>query len=68
MPNPAPPYFLILDTNIWVAERLLHSSLGSAVLHALAVDGATVRCCISECRDCWRHSALPAVTDAVPAC
>ncbi len=36
------PYFVILDTNIWVTERLLQSSLGSAVLYAVAADGASI--------------------------
>jgi hypothetical protein len=29
------PYYVLLDTNIWVAERLLQSSIGSAFLYAL---------------------------------
>jgi hypothetical protein len=29
------PYYVVLDTNVWVTERLLQSSLGSAVLFAL---------------------------------
>jgi PIN domain len=29
------PYYVLLDTNIWVAERLLQSSIGSALLYAL---------------------------------
>jgi hypothetical protein len=36
------PYFLVLDTNVWVSERLLQSSLGSAILYALAADGASI--------------------------
>jgi hypothetical protein len=35
-------YFVILDTNIWVSERLLQSSLGSAALYALATDSALI--------------------------
>lgn len=34
MPNDN-PYYVVLDANVWVAERLLQSSLGSAVLFAL---------------------------------
>ena len=30
------PYCLVLDTNIWVSERLLQSFVGSAVLYAVA--------------------------------
>jgi hypothetical protein len=29
------PYYVVLDANIWVAERLLHSSIGSAFLYAV---------------------------------
>jgi hypothetical protein len=29
------PYYVVLDANVWVTERLLQSSLGSAVLFAL---------------------------------
>jgi hypothetical protein len=29
------PYYVLIDTNIWVAERLLQSSIGSALLYAL---------------------------------
>jgi hypothetical protein len=29
------PYYVLLDTNVWVAERLLQSSIGSALLYAL---------------------------------
>jgi hypothetical protein len=29
------PYYVLLDTNVWVAERLLQSSIGSAFLYAL---------------------------------
>lgn len=42
MSKPGCPYYLLLDTNAWVAERLLQSSLGSAVLYALAADGASI--------------------------
>jgi PIN domain len=29
------PYYVILDANIWIAERLLQSSIGSAFLYAV---------------------------------
>jgi hypothetical protein len=29
------PYYVLLDTNVWVTERLLKSSIGSAFLYAL---------------------------------
>jgi hypothetical protein len=35
MPDVA-PYYVLLDSNVWVAERLLQSSIGSALLYALA--------------------------------
>jgi hypothetical protein len=34
MPDVA-PYYVLLDTNIWVTERLLKSSIGDAFLYAL---------------------------------
>ena len=34
MPNAA-PYYVVVDSNIWVAERLLQSSIGSAFLYAV---------------------------------
>src|SRR5215216_7503986 len=30
-----PPYYVVVDANIWVAERMLQSSIGSAFLYAL---------------------------------
>jgi hypothetical protein len=35
MPHDDAPYCLVIDTNIWVAERLLRSSVGSALLYTL---------------------------------
>jgi PIN domain len=29
------PYYVVLDTNIWISERLLQSSIGSAFLYAV---------------------------------
>lgn len=37
------PYSVILDANIWVAERLLQTSIGSAVLYALTFARASAR-------------------------
>lgn len=37
-----PPYTVILDANIWIAERLLQSSLGNALLYAVAGSKATI--------------------------
>jgi len=34
MPDVA-PYYVLIDANVWVAERLLQSSIGSAFLYAL---------------------------------
>jgi hypothetical protein len=34
------PYYVVLDANVWVAERLLQSTIGSAVLYALTSTGA----------------------------
>ena len=36
------PYCLVLDANAWIAERLLQSSAGSAVLYAVAANGASI--------------------------
>jgi hypothetical protein len=36
------PYFVVLDSNVWVAERLLQTSMGSAFLYALAGSSAIV--------------------------
>ncbi|WP_315716485.1 MULTISPECIES: PIN domain-containing protein [unclassified Bradyrhizobium] len=35
-------YCLLLDANVWVSERMLHSSVGSAVLFAVAANSATI--------------------------
>lgn len=35
-------YCVLLDANVWVAERLLQSSIGSALLHALARANASI--------------------------
>lgn len=42
MPTQNSPYVLLLDTNAWVTERMLLSSVGSAALYALAADGAHI--------------------------
>jgi hypothetical protein len=36
------PYCVVLDANVWVAERLLQSSIGSAVLYAIAGANALI--------------------------
>jgi len=36
------PYFLLLDANVWVAERLLQSSIGGALLYAVTGAGAAI--------------------------
>ena len=36
------PFFVLLDANIWVAERLLQSSIGSALLYALTGANASI--------------------------
>ncbi len=36
------PYFLILDTNAWVTERMLQSAVGNAILYALTADNAVI--------------------------
>jgi hypothetical protein len=33
---PPNPYYVVLDANVWVSERLLQSSIGSAFLYAVA--------------------------------
>jgi PIN domain-containing protein len=35
-------YYVILDTNVWVTERLLQSNVGSALLHALTETNARI--------------------------
>lgn len=35
-------YFLLLDSNVWISERLLKSALGDATLYALASAGGTI--------------------------
>ncbi|MGV7219469.1 PIN domain-containing protein [Bradyrhizobium sp. UFLA05-112] len=35
-------YCLLLDANVWVSERMLHSSVGSAVLFAVAANSSTI--------------------------
>ena len=37
-----PPYYVIADTNIWVAERLLQSSIGNAFLYAVTVAKSSI--------------------------
>jgi hypothetical protein len=39
---PTASFILLLDSNIWIAERLLKSSIGSALLYALAVSRAKI--------------------------
>jgi hypothetical protein len=36
------PYFVLLDTNVWVAERLLQSSIGNAFLYGLTRDKSSI--------------------------
>lgn len=36
------PYCLVLDANAWIAERLLQSAVGNAVLYAVAANGAVI--------------------------
>jgi len=36
------PYRVVLDANVWVAERLLHSSLGAALLYSLRSTGSLI--------------------------
>jgi len=42
MPNSSPTFTVVLDANVWVAERLLQSSLGGALLYAVAQAQATL--------------------------
>jgi hypothetical protein len=37
-----PPYYVVLDANIWIAERLLQSSIGSAFLYAVTAAKASL--------------------------
>jgi hypothetical protein len=36
------PYYAVLDANIWIAERLLQTSIGSAALFALTSSRALI--------------------------
>ena len=36
------PFCVLLDANVWVAERLLQTSIGSAFLYALTASKATI--------------------------
>jgi PIN domain len=38
----SPSYFVVLDSNVWVAERLLRTSMGSALLHSLIRSDAVI--------------------------
>lgn len=42
MSNRNSKYCLLLDANVWVSERMLHSSVGSAVLFAVAANSGTI--------------------------
>jgi hypothetical protein len=36
------PYYVVVDANVWVTERLLQSSIGSAFLYALTVGKSSI--------------------------
>jgi hypothetical protein len=60
------PYCVVLDSNIWVSERLLQTSLGSALLYVLA--GATASIALPEVVELELNGLLPdlaekAITD-----
>jgi predicted nucleic acid-binding protein len=38
----ASPFHVLLDANVWVAERLLQSAIGGALLYALTRAKATI--------------------------
>ena len=42
MPDSSATFTIVLDANVWVAERLLQSSLGGALLYAVAKAQATL--------------------------
>ncbi len=42
MPEAALPFHVLLDANIWIAERLLQSAIGSALLYALTGAKASI--------------------------
>jgi len=63
-------YFVLLDANVWVAERLLQSSIGSAVLYALAESKAFIglpEVVELEVNDVLRALAEKAVTNIANA-
>jgi hypothetical protein len=37
-----PPYYAVLDSNVWVTERLAQTTMGSALLYALTSSGALI--------------------------
>jgi hypothetical protein len=36
------PFYLVLDANAWISERMLHSSAGEAVLYAVAAHESSI--------------------------
>jgi hypothetical protein len=40
--NKVAPYCVVLDANVWVAERMLQSSIGNALLYALTEAKASI--------------------------
>jgi hypothetical protein len=42
MPDSSAPFTVVLDANVWIAERLLQSTLGNALLYAVAKAQATL--------------------------
>lgn len=55
------PYIVVLDANIWVAERLLQSSIGNALLYALAAKNSKI--CLPEVVELEVQSTLQAFAE-----
>src|ERR1700744_1666759 len=57
----AGPFQILLDTNIWVAERLLQSAIGNALLYALT--GAKASILLPEVVELEVNRVLPEMAE-----
>ena len=55
------PFYVLLDANVWVAERLLQSSIGSALLYALT--GANALLLLPEVVELEVNRVLPELAE-----
>ncbi|MGY8663482.1 PIN domain-containing protein [Bradyrhizobium sp. UFLA05-109] len=59
------PYHVLLDANIWIAERLLQSAIGSALLYAMT--GAKASILLPEVVELEVNRILPAMAEKAVA-